>query len=161
MDILPKEGGSSSPDPASSSQVGARRKAKQCEKEEGKSGKERELAELVQALQGQMMLKVVFGERSKFIYDLPEGVGGLRKQCTSLFGLVTGENPEEVARKSADIEAALEFAYVDPQGDKIVVEGEEDFRNIYKFAEVAQQKLIKLIMSSTCQEIQVYQQGAI
>lgn len=100
-----------------------------------------------------MMLKVVFGERSKFIYDLPDGVGGLRKQCALVFGLVTGENPEDVTRKSADIESALEFAYVDPQGDKIVVEGEEDFRNIYKFAEVAQQKLIKLIMSSTCQEI--------
>jgi hypothetical protein len=61
-----------------------------------------------------MMLKVVFGERSKFIYDLPGGVGGLRKQCAKVFGLVTGENPEEVSRKSADIESALEFAYVDP-----------------------------------------------
>ena len=81
MEILPKESGSSSPDPTSSSQLGAKRKAKQAEKEAGKSGKEKELTELVQALQGQMMLKVVFGERSKFIYDLPEGVSGLRKQC--------------------------------------------------------------------------------
>lgn len=60
------------------------------------------------------MLKVVLGERSKFIYELPVSVEELKKSTVKVFRLNERENPEDGGRKISEIESSLEFVYVDP-----------------------------------------------
>ena len=60
-------------------QLGCKRKAKQKEKEEGrKHSFEERFDQKVKCLKDSMMIKVVFGERSKFLSSLPRSVIDLK-----------------------------------------------------------------------------------
>ena len=47
--------------------------------------------------------------------------------------------------------------YQDPQGDKIFLDSDEDIMNVYTFASIASQRLVKLLMASSNEEIQMFQ----
>ncbi len=85
-------------------------------------------------LQGKMIVKLVFGERSKFLVNIPSSLSSLREEGGLVFGLISDINPEE----RASILDGLNFHYLDPQGDKVPIEIEEDLHKIYQFARIAE-----------------------
>lgn len=104
----------------------------------------------------EFMIKLVFGERIKFLSLRPETTEELRLACGKAFGMIANEvvikkgvrevvdNPEEEGgeqrepdERDRNVMAAMNFNYIDPQGDKIQVNLNSELHNLYKFASIA------------------------
>lgn len=71
----------------------------------------------------------------------------------SKFDDTNKDNPEEdklnaLSPNDREIVESLFFTYIDPQGDKMTLDSNEDLMNMLHFARIAEQKLLKLIMTS-------------
>lgn len=103
-----------------------------------------------------VLFKIVFGERIKFITKVAGSLEELKLWCAGIFRIIEGNKQiaiSELEQCDQEIVNSLSFVYIDPQGDKLILETDEDLGNVLVFAEFAKQKLIKLIMQSSCPEV--------
>eukprot|EP00347_Sterkiella_histriomuscorum_P000047 403377387 len=151
--------------------------------------KPKSIQEILETLQNNLIIKFVFGERSKMQSYLPLTLDELRYECAKQFKFISEEaehqmllqrqqviNPEQdqmeelsqedhnyqfdlnkLNTRDQQLIESIRFIYQDPQGDKIELDSDLDLYNIYSFACLTQQKLVKIFVSSTCQDIQVFQ----